>query len=51
MRRIILNWALKYVIETCGLDLFGSEQGPVADCCCECGDELSCSIEGEGFID
>jgi hypothetical protein len=33
--RIILNWVLKYVIKTCVLDLFGSEQGPVAGCCCE----------------
>jgi hypothetical protein len=34
----------------CGLDSFGSGQGPVAGSC-EHGDELSCSIKGGEFLD
>lgn len=46
-----IKLGLKICYRNLRIDLFGSEQGPVACCCCEYGDELSCSIQGGGFRD
>jgi hypothetical protein len=46
---IILEWILRKYGGRCGLDAYGSEQGPAAGSC-EYGNESSGSIKGEEFL-
>jgi hypothetical protein len=48
--KIIIEWIFGNWVRKCGMDAYGSGQGPVAGCC-EYGNKCPGSIQGGEFLD